>query len=198
MLWSWRSSLSPNVPNLWVFFHMDILSKLGIDWRLLIAQIVNFLILLYVLKRFAYAPILRFLEERREKIERGIKRAEESEKINRKAKADAEELVLSAKRQAKDIMSEAHIAAQQSRESMLVQAKEESKEIILAAKRQSEKNRLAYVSRFREDIASLVVLAAEKIVRKKWGSDLDKQFIEKTVIEIAGNGQENEKAPAER
>lgn len=198
MLWSWRSSLSPNVPNLWVFFHMDILSKLGIDWRLLIAQIVNFLILLYVLKRFAYAPILRFLEERREKIERGIKRAEESETMNRKAKADAEELVLSAKRQAKDIMSEAHIAAQQSRESMLVQAKEESKEIILAAKRQSEKNRLAYVSRFREDIASLVVLAAEKIVRKKWGSDLDKQFIEKTVIEIAGNGQENEKAPAER
>ena len=48
----------------------ELFSKLGIDWKLLIAQIINFLVLLFVLYKFAYRPILSMLEKRTKKIEK--------------------------------------------------------------------------------------------------------------------------------
>jgi F-type H+-transporting ATPase subunit b len=50
----------------------ELLGKLGIDWRLLIAQIVNFGILFLVLRHFLYRPVLKFLAERQERIAKGI------------------------------------------------------------------------------------------------------------------------------
>ena len=55
---------------------MELLSNLGINGKLLLAQIVNFFILLYILKRFAYKPILKVLDDRKEKIEKGLRDAE--------------------------------------------------------------------------------------------------------------------------
>ena len=58
----------------------ELLTKLGIDLKLLVAQIVNFLILLLVLYKFAYGPIVAMLEKRQKKIEKGLKEAEEAHK----------------------------------------------------------------------------------------------------------------------
>ena len=63
-----------------VIIIMEILENLGIDWKILLAQIINFLVILYLLKRFAYRPFLKILRERKEKIDKGIKRSEEIEK----------------------------------------------------------------------------------------------------------------------
>ena len=52
---------------------MDVFAKLGIDWKLLIAQAVNFGILFLVLRRFAYKPMLDFLENRSAQIDKGLK-----------------------------------------------------------------------------------------------------------------------------
>ena len=74
---------------------MEIFSKLGIDWRLLLAQVVNFLILLFVLRRFAYTPMLRFLEKRKNRIEKGLKEGKlATEKLLQIAKKEKEILAL--------------------------------------------------------------------------------------------------------
>ena len=58
---------------------MEILfEKLGIDWHLLLAQAANFLLLLVILRAFAYKPVLEMLRKRREAIEKGIAQAEEA------------------------------------------------------------------------------------------------------------------------
>ena len=64
----------------------ELITKLGIDWKFLIAQIVNFLVLLFVLYKFAYGPILAMLEKRQKKIEKGLKDAEAATKNSKKAK----------------------------------------------------------------------------------------------------------------
>ena len=56
-----------------------LLEKLGIDWKLLIAQAVNFLLLLVILRAFAYKPVLEMLRKRRERIEEGIAKANEAD-----------------------------------------------------------------------------------------------------------------------
>ncbi len=50
----------------------DLISKLGIEWKLLLAQIVNFVILFLVLKKFLYKPLLNFMNNRRQKIADGL------------------------------------------------------------------------------------------------------------------------------
>ena len=57
----------------------ELLSSLGIDLRLFLAQLINFSILLFVLFKFAYKPILNMMDERTEKIEKGA--AEPSKEI---------------------------------------------------------------------------------------------------------------------
>ena len=59
---------------------MDILENFGVEPVLLLAQIVNFAILLFILKRFLYKPILKVLEERKNKIETSMKQSEQIQK----------------------------------------------------------------------------------------------------------------------
>ncbi|QQS61359.1 MAG: F0F1 ATP synthase subunit B [Candidatus Moraniibacteriota bacterium] len=164
---------------------MEILSKLGIDWRLFLAQLINFLIFFYVLRRFVFTPILKYLEERRKKIERGLEHAKKSEELHKKVKIEAEKIVLDAKREAKEILSEAHKEAKRSADVFLEKAKEESIEILQEVKSQAEEERRAYIIRFKSDIAKLVVFAAEKVVGKRWDSSEDKKFIEDILLDMS-------------
>ena len=84
----------------------ELFSQLGIDWRLLLSQAVNFLLLLIVLRIFAYQPILKLLKDRRAKIEDGLTKAKEADtrlgEIAQMTKekmraADAEAMALMAK-----------------------------------------------------------------------------------------------------
>jgi F-type H+-transporting ATPase subunit b len=58
---------------------VSITAQLGIDWKLLLSQAVNFLLLLVILRLFVYKPILNILKKRREKIEEGLAKAEEAD-----------------------------------------------------------------------------------------------------------------------
>ena len=64
----------------------DLISQLGIDAKLLIAQVINFVVLLVVLYAFAYKPILKMLHKRTEKIEAGSKNAEKVEQAGDQAR----------------------------------------------------------------------------------------------------------------
>ncbi|MCK4891918.1 MAG: hypothetical protein KAS78_04575, partial [Candidatus Pacebacteria bacterium] len=56
---------------------LEIFSKLGLDYKLIIAQAVNFVLLLIILQRLAYKPILKMLNDRTEKIDKSLKQAEQ-------------------------------------------------------------------------------------------------------------------------
>lgn len=92
----------------------ELIEKLGIDWRLLTSQAVNFLLLLVILRAFAYKPLLKLLKDRREKIEEGVVRAEEAEgrleeaqgvlrEKTKEAEAKALEILKSTEARSKDL-----------------------------------------------------------------------------------------------
>lgn len=58
----------------------QLLSQLGIDWQLLLAQAVNFFLLLVVLRIYVYKPLLQLLHDRRDRIEEGVVKAEEADR----------------------------------------------------------------------------------------------------------------------
>ena len=164
---------------------MEIFSKLGIDWRLFLAQLINFLIFFYVFKRFVFTPVLKVLEERRRKIQSGLKYAEQSEELHEKAKKKAEKIVLNAKREAKDILQSAHKDAKYLSDGIVEKAKKDAQAILQGVEKQAKDERNAYVQRFKGDIAKLVVLAAEKVVGKHWDTLRDKAYIEQVLLEVS-------------
>ena len=85
----------------------ELLSKLGIDWKLLIAQIINFLVLLFVLWKFAYGPILAILDKRTKKIEQGLKDAEASRKKLADSEERQKEILKMARTEGKEIVEKA-------------------------------------------------------------------------------------------
>ncbi len=141
-------------------------SAFGIDWSLLIAQAINFAIVLVALWYFLYRPVLRILEKRRKTIAKGVEDAEyaaekladaDSEAMKRVHAADdeADTIVVAAREAAQvektHILDAAQVRADQSIKDAHIRATEESAQIL----RKSE-----------QEIARLAILAAEKVMTK--------------------------------
>lgn len=86
---------------------MDILNQFGINPLLLAAQIVNFLILLFLLKKFLYGPILKVLETRKQKIEQSLKNAEEIERKLAETNEQIDKMMIKASDEVQKMMDQA-------------------------------------------------------------------------------------------
>ena len=159
----------------------ELFSKLGIDWKLLIAQIVNFLVLLFVLWKFAYGPIIAMLEKRQKKIEKGLKDAEDAHKKLEESADMQKEIFKYARIEAKDIVEKAHMQAEKSKSEIAVEAKLQSEKIITDAKAQIEQEKQKTIVEIKSEIGGLVAAATEKIVGEKMDSEKDKKLIEESL-----------------
>src|SRR3989344_4428923 len=163
----------------------ELLSKLGIDWRLLIAQLINFLILLFVLRRFAYKPLLKLLDERRQKIADGLANAQKAKSNLEEDGKERPEFIPTAKKGASEIISLAEAAAQKNREETLKEAKTGVEKIIAEARKQIESEKNKMIGEIKSEITELVILAAEKTASIKLDDKKDKELIEKIIKESA-------------
>ena len=138
----------------------DLLSQFGIDWRLFVAQLLNFLILLWILRRFVYPPLVKLLRERRGQIERGVAEAEEASQALARARAEADAMRREAEVNAQQIVAEALRTAEEHRHAAVLKAKDESAAVVAEAKRRlADEGRAAVAaaeSRLAEDRKSVV------------------------------------------
>lgn len=113
---------------------MEILNNFGFQWTLFAAQIVNFLIIYFLLKKFLYKPVLKILETRKTKITEGIKQAEESErrlqetiekedKILKAAQEQAKQMIDDAKAQSHELLKKSEVDTKKQIEAMLKEAR---------------------------------------------------------------------------
>jgi len=117
---------------------MDFLKTFGFDVKLFIAQIINFLILVYLLNRFLYKPILEILKQREKKIRTGLEDAEKSRIILEQAEKEKEEILKNARIESEKIINETKLIAEEIRKSIIDSSKSESEKIILEAKNQAK------------------------------------------------------------
>jgi len=89
----------------------EILNQFGVEPLLLIAQVVNFLLVLFLLKKFALKPILSVLKERQKTIADSIKNAEEAQKALESATEKEKEILQKAQIEAKEVLSDARMQA---------------------------------------------------------------------------------------
>ena len=160
---------------------MELIKTFGIEWKLLIAQLVNFFVLFYLLKRFAYQPILKMLEDRKEKIEKGLRDSEASQKKLAEIETKEKEVLVEARKQAQEIVAKAEAMAKKNKEEIAIAAKEQSEKIISEAEKKIELEKNKMMQEVRQQVAELVVSATEKIIGEKIDSEKDKNLIEKAI-----------------
>ncbi len=108
----------------------ELVGQLGLDWRLLLSQAANFLILLIVLRVFAYRPILNMLKERRARIEEGLTKAEESDRRLAQANEAAAARRKEADAEALAILRETEVRSKELEDKLLANARRKEAEVL--------------------------------------------------------------------
>lgn len=146
---------------------MEALANLGIDWKLLLAQVVNFAILLWILKRYAYKPMLQMLDERTSKIERGLLDAEAAQ-VKLREMEEKEKAVLSeARAEAKKILAETDEAAKKRDAMKTAETEEQVKKLLLDAEVKITEDRAKMLAQAKAELAETVVMAVEKVLKER-------------------------------
>jgi F-type H+-transporting ATPase subunit b len=155
---------------------------------LLIWQIFVFLVLVYILGKYAWKPIMASLAEREGEIESALKMAEETRAEMAKLKADNDKLIIEARKERDMIIKEAREAADKviatSKETAIVQGNK----ILEDARDSMAQERVKMLSQIRKDVATLSIEIAEKVIRKELADKKTQQtFVDELISDAKLN-----------
>lgn len=158
---------------------MEALANLGIDWKLLTAQMVNFVVLLLVLKHFAYQPMLKLLDDRSAKIEKGLRDAEEAGVKLRAIEAKEAEVLAGARAEAKQMLIDVDEVARKRDILKLAETETRIEKLLSDAELKINTDRVRMIEEAKRELADIVMLAVEKITKERLDGTRDKDTIEK-------------------
>lgn len=158
-----------------------LISQLGIDGNLLVAQIVNFTILLLILKKFLYTPVLDMLHKRSHVIAKSIQEAKKIEEDCKKLEMDKENEMREARIRTKNIISEAAELAEKEKEKIISSAHADSAKLVAEAKNIIRMQKDQMLKDAEKEVGMLAVSAVEKFFKTSV-SKADQEKIIKNVI----------------
>lgn len=161
----------------------ELVKTFHIDIKLILAQLVNFFIVLAVLYKFAYKPVLGMLNDRSAKIEKSL---DDAKKIEEKLTAQEEEykkVIAEARREAQGILEKANVQAAEKNEAMILKAKEEIGVIINKEKEKMLSEKAETMKEIKKEVVELVGLSLERLIGEKMTGKADQDMIKKLVKE---------------
>lgn len=162
----------------------ELIKHFGIDWKLLLAQAVNFLILLVVLKKFAYGPILKVLKKRKDEIERGLKFTKEAGERLEQIEEEKEAVLKEARGEALGIVSQAENMAKIRKDEIVGEAAKKSGAVVAEAKRVIAEEKAKMGEEVYESAGELVRLAVAKVLGKMPAKDRDSVLVQEALGEL--------------
>jgi F-type H+-transporting ATPase subunit b len=163
----------------------DTLQTLGVQWPKLIAQVVNFAIILFILWKFAYRPVLKMWEERRQRVTEAMVNAEKAREELAKTEAARQGVLAETNAQANKMLEEARAAAAKVREQETQKAVKEAEEIVKKAREAAALERERMMSDVKRELGRLVVATTTKVTGKILTSDDQRRLADETTKALA-------------
>lgn len=161
--------------------------KFGLDAPHFFAQVISFCIVTFLLYKFAYHPILKVLEERRQRIADGLTNADKIKAELAAAEARSREILEKANATANKFIEEARAAAAKTLEQESQKAIATANDIITKARQASEAELARMKSELRREVGRLVVSATAKVTGKVLTADDQGRLAEETNRQLAAN-----------
>jgi len=155
----------------------NVFSALGIDWTLLILQIVGFLLLVVLLGKFVYPWLMKQVDDRQKNIEQAAEVAKQAQASAEKNQAEVEKLLAEARKEAADIVSTAKLEATEMVATSEAKAKSSAEKIVADAQAQISKDIDKARRELHDETLELVALATEKVIQKKLDKKADEALI---------------------
>ncbi len=141
---------------------MEFLEKFGIEWKLLLAQAVNFLVLAVILRAFAYKPLINFLDARRKKIEEGLENARLAEQKLGEAEDRKKEKVREGESKAMEIIAEGEKRGRETETRIMGEAAEKEKQLLQLAEKRIKDQYAAEKNNFYKEAVEIIRMAVAK------------------------------------
>ena len=145
----------------------------------IVAQVINFVILLGVLAKFAYKPLLKAMEDRRLRIIKDMDTAEHTRLDAEALKKEYGEQLANARKEASGIVDKANKIAQNTHDEMLEQVQQEKEAMMVAAQEKIEQERQKALADVRAEVIELSTKIASKILEQKLDTPEDQAMVAK-------------------
>ena len=163
----------------------QIFETFGVNWPLFISQCIAFLVVAFLLKRFAYQPVLEMLERRRQKIAEGMENADQIKAELAETQAARDKVMAEANQKAEKMIADAKEAAQQAGEVENEKARKQAEEIIRKANEVTVAERARMMNELKAEIGRLVVDTTAKVSGKVLTDEDQQRLIDETEKELA-------------
>ncbi len=159
------------------------MNELGITGSLLLSQIANFLILMLILRLVLYAPVMKMLDQRKDRIAQSMKDAERVTQAATEAEADKDKIIEEARREAQAVRAQSTRDAEKIAQEIRTRAEEDAMEIRMKAQADAEKAVDTALADANKDIAELAILATEKVLGRELANRNEQERFVKEFLE---------------
>ncbi len=157
-----------------------------LDPGLFIWTILTFLILFFVLSKFAWKPLLTLLESRENTIKSSLEDAEKAKQELERLNTESEAIISEARSEAQSIRVEAKSAAEKIKADIMAQAGEDAKKLRDETEKQIQVEKDKAIGEIRQEVVGLTITVAEKIIRKNLSKEDNQDLIEDSLKNLKG------------
>jgi F-type H+-transporting ATPase subunit b len=162
-------------------------SLVDVNPGLIIWTVVTFVILLFVLKKIAWKPILTALAQREDSIKESLEKAEKAKEEAQKVLKQNEAVIAKAEEESKKIIEQSRQFAEKLKEQIVKESKEQARKIIEDASGEIERKKDAAFDELKDQVAGIAVQAAAKILNEKLDEAMHKKIVNKYINEMRKN-----------
>ncbi len=145
----------------------QLFTTFGVNWKLLVMQAVNFGLLLLVLWKYVYTPVLKLIDERREQIAEGVRTAEAADRRLADADEEGKQLVGAAAKEGEGLVAAARLRADERAQEIVKSAEAKAAASLAEAVQRAEEAQRKAMQESEKEITRAAMLAAEKILAQK-------------------------------
>ncbi len=164
------------------------MSAIGIDWQVLLAQLINFGILFGLLFFLLYKPMRRTFDARSNRIRESMEQAEQIKEQMARTEEQVREQLAAARREGQDILAQAAQMGDRLKEEARGEARQEAEVIVARARTEIERERDEAIDEVKRQFVDLAITAAEKVVNETLDREKHRRLIEE-VLEQAPGGE---------
>jgi F-type H+-transporting ATPase subunit b len=169
---------------------VEVLNTFGVDVPKLAFQVINFLLLLYLLNRFFFRRVIALLDERQAKISKGLEDAEAAARDRELARAEREAALDEARKEAQAMIARATKIAEDSRAEIVAAARTEAEKVAAKATAEITAEKQRAIAELRSQVADLALQAAGKLVGSEMSAATQRRLVEDFLAEVTPSDRE--------
>ena len=162
----------------------SLIATFHIDWKIIIAQMVNFAIVFFVLYRFAIKPLSKLMSERQSEIKKGLDDAEQNKKILEDTQKSYDDALAQARKEGTEIIAEAKKEASKKKDELIKIAENDVATMLKNGKSALDSEKQKMIADAKKELASLIVMSTEKVLSGVVDKDMREKISTATIKEI--------------